>query len=341
MKFSPKKAITGIGIGLAATIFLSGCQSTETSVKTDVQSYSSDQLIAQYNASGDANVIKPVVQQANMELIKQYYGNRDVDASKLLTRAKNQYGPTYLESIATQSQTEVKTDDDAKKALEYMEHQKMFLEERTDTYITDNLIRRQHFAGNTDIKPATFSVQHVLVKTLEEAKTMQADLVSGKVDFAKLETASKKAKSENKTSTTATNKIEVMEAATYNKQAIGTFAYQFENAAFSQKEKEWGTPVLTAFGYHVIYVKARDTYTISDDVKKSLTESLKTQITTAQGASFNAAFDYAMIQFSKEHNFKMSDDKLNEVLQKYYVSVEDAYVNALSTSTQAAQPVIQ
>lgn len=317
MKVNKKVVLLGTVAGFS--LVLSGCKAQTNTIRTNEFTLSSEEVYSTTVKTSASTVLAANLKAADVKMLDKKYGSSNIDESKLLSQAKVVSGSAYLNQIAQDSGLIVLNDDDAKKALRYMEQQKFIVKDYASELITDD--EAKQFLN----KKATYSVKHVLVKTEDEAKKMKEYLNSGAENFDDLQKKSSSAKQTGTSEIDSAKGIKVIEAADYANVAKGKMVAAFETAGLTTSPMNaWSDPVKTDYGYHIQFVYARNNvYKEGDDLssaKKSAVES----ILLAKKSDSEAA-KVAMIKVREKENFSISDETLNKEYETYKESRAKAF----------------
>lgn len=324
------KKVVCLGMLAGFTLVLSGCKTQTNTIRTNEFTISGEEVYNETLKNSPQTVLEANLKASDVKMLDKIYGSGNIDESKLLSQAKVVSGAAYLTQIGQDSGLIVTNDDEAKKALRYMEQQKFAAKDFAGDLITDD--EAKNFAN----KNATFSVKHVLVKTEEDAKKMKEYLTSGAENFDTLKQKSTEAKAKAKTQEEATftsdKGIAVGEAADYANASKGQFVPEFEEGGLTKSPlNAWSDPIKTRFGYHVQFVYARNGfYKEGDDLSPSKKSAVESIILTKKSDS--AAAKVAMIKMREKHNFSIED----ETLKKEYETYKENVNKLFATEKEAA-----
>lgn len=123
--------------------------------------------------------------------------------------------------------------------------ERIYLDRRLKTVLTENALRRRYADSVTDFKPKEeISARHILVKTEEAARAVIKELESG-ADFAELA----------RVTSTGPSKTKGGDLGYFTRDRM---VPEFADAAFALKKGAFtGEPVQTQFGWHVIKLEDR------------------------------------------------------------------------------------
>lgn len=327
------KKIISLGALAALSGVLTGCTSQTNVIRTNDVSIQGD---VAYNNAVQASpkaVLSANLKASDVKLLDKVYGSGSIDESKLLSQAKVK-GATYLEEIGKDSGLLVNTDDDAKKALRYMEQQKMAAKEFAADIFTAEDAKKMLDSN------MTYSVKHVLVNSEEDAKKMKEYLTSGEEKFETLKEKSTNAKQSGAKDVTSDKGIVMLEAADYPNVPKGQMVAEFETAATTTSPMNaWSDPVKTSFGYHIQYVYARSNASNDTDVANAKQKIAETMIQAQKSES--TAIAQAMIKLREKYHFSISDETLQKEYETYKTELTKAFetekADALSGKSSQGQ----
>lgn len=328
------KKVMSIGLLATLSLTLGGCQTEKNTIQTNEFSISSEQIYNDVVQASPVTVLEATLKASDVKLLDKVYGSENIDESKLLTKKKAASGPTYLTDIATASGLIVTNDDEAKKALRYMEQQKMAVKEFSNKLITEE-DAKQH---KQPVQQLKYSVKHVLLGTEEEAKKMKELISSGAESFESLKAKSDaEQKSSGKKEFTVNNML-VKEVADYPDTAQGVMDATFETAALTTSPLNgWSDPVNTKFGSHLQFVYARTEKTASGvtvDIEKAR-EEISTALIASKGSE-SALIKSAMIMLRENNKFTLTDETLKTTYETYKSDVAKAFAEEKKTAESSS-----
>lgn len=319
------KMILSLGALVGLSSLLTGCTSQTNAIRTNEFTISGEDAYKNMQQMSEKTILVANLKASDIKLLDKVYGSNKIDESKLLSQAKVKSGASYLEQIGKDSGLIVATDEDAKKALRYMEQQKMVVKEMASEILTDEDAKSMADSNGT------YSVKHVLVKTEDDAKKMKEYLNSGAEKFDSLKEKSTNSKQSGAKEVTSEKGITVLEAADYPNVPKGQMVKEFEEAGLKTSPlNAWSEPVKTSFGYHIQYVYERSGVSENQDLtvakQKFADKIMQTNKSTSK------IIDQAMIKLREKNNFSITDERL----QKEY----ETYKKELATSFDAEKKAV-
>ncbi len=170
----------------------------------------------------------------------------------------------------------------------------------------NDIAMREYFDNNKESIISTnekVSAKHILVQTLEEAKTIKADILSGIITFD--EAASRFSMDQS-------NKDQGGDLKWFTR---GEMVGPFEDACFTAPLNELTGPVQTDYGYHLIIVTGRQVFATFEEFKAS--ESYETEKQSIQTQAVSAWMPNYLVDNRIEFIFTGTMGSLNTFSKLY------------------------
>lgn len=311
----------GLAIAMVSvlSLTLTGCKTETNTMKTNDLKISSEEVYNDVLKTDPNAILEASLKASDVKILDKKYGSNNIDESKLLTQKKANSGSLYLEVIGQESGIKVTNDDEAKKALRYMEQQKMALTDTANDLVTDDEAKQY-----VNLKES-YSVKHVLVKTAEEAQKMKTLIAEGKENIDTLIANSQTAKNSGQKESKSATGIAVIEAADYKDIKRGQFVAEFEKAALTTSPMNaWSEPVQTTYGFHLQYVYSRSGgYKEGDNLtqaKKDLVNEL-----FFKNKSESSVAKMTMIKVRENNQVSFEDETLKNTYETYKTNTTKTY----------------
>lgn len=319
----------GLAIAMVSvlSLTLTGCKTETNTLKTNELKISSEEVYNDVMKIDPNAILDASLKASDVKMLDKKYGSNNIDESKLLTEKKASLGSLYLEGIGQESGLMVTNDDEAKKALRYMEQQKMVINDSAADLVTDDEAK-----AYLNLKQV-YSVKHVLVKTTEEAQKMKTLLAEGKENIETLISESEASRKAGKSESQSATGITIIEAQDYKDIKHGKFVAAFEKAAITTSPlNAWSDPVQTKYGFHLQFVYARSGgYKEGDDLNKAKKELVAELFFKNKGES--AVAKMAMIKVRENSHLSFEDEALKNAYETYKT-------NMIKTYTEEKQAVV-
>lgn len=320
------KKILSLGAIAGMALVMTGCSTQTNVIRTNDFTISGETAYNDALKATPMMLLKAQLKASDVKLLDKLYGSNNIDESKLLSQAKVKSGSAYLQQIGNDSGLLVINDEDAKKALRYIEQQKMAVKDVAADIFNDE------DAKKVLEKNATYSVKHVLVNSEDDAKKMKEYLINGEENFDTLKEQSTQSKQSGAKDFASPKGISILEAADYPNVPKGQMVAEFETAGLTTSPMNaWSDPVKTSFGYHLQFIYAR---TGASAENQDLTAAKKTAAETMLTAnkSTTKAIEMAMVKLREKNNFEITDETLKKEYETYKTELTKAFDEEKTTT---------